>query len=340
MEPEKRKAEIYLSYQPYIDQPPMSPKELHELAASGDGTTINFWTEIWVKNAKENHAKFGPFKDRSIGQIFEKFKHKACIIAGAGPSLKYNGHELKNKGDVPLISCLHNFHFFEDLGVKADFYVTLDAGEVTAEEVYEGGSKKPEEYWELTRTHTLLAHVSTSPRLLEKWQGKILFYSAPIPQKAVIDRMDEIEVFNALVGNGGNVLGACLYIAKGWLGCPMISFVGADFCFSYDHKFHAWDSKYDKDMGRVLRTVDVFGNSVLTWQSYHNFKSWFDKTALTFPGVYFNCSEGGTLGAYREGNLSAIRQIGLKAWLEMINMSSHLAAQAKAPETSERLLLF
>ncbi len=336
----RRKAEIYLDFQPYIDSPPSSPEQLYSQAASADGPTINHWAEIWIKNAKENHAKFGPFKDRSIGQIFEKFKYQSCIIAGAGPSLKHNGHHLKDKGDIPLISCLHNFHFFEDLGVKVDFYVTLDAGEVTVEEVYEGGTKTPDEYWELTRNRTLLAHVSTSPRLLEKWQGKILFYAAPIPQKDVIEKFDEIEVFNAFVGNGGNVLGACLYIAKGWLGCPSITFVGADFCFSYDQKFHAWDSKYDKTLGHVIRAVDVFGNTVLTWQSYNNFKCWFDRIALIEPGHYVNCSEGGTLGAYRDGNISAIRQMELKIWLDMMNRSRHLKTQASSPETAEKLLLF
>lgn len=334
-----RKAEIELEYQPYID-PPIAPRSLFSEACENDEATINSWRKTWETNVKANHVKYGPFGERSVGQLFGLAHQKPVIVAGAGPSLKANAHELKERKDITLVSCLHNFHFLEDQGTPADFYVSLDAGEVVVEEVYEGGTKTPEEYWEITKGRTLLCYIGTSPRLLEKWKGRVLFFNCPVPDDDFMKAIDEIEVFNTYVSNGGNVLGACLYISKAFLGASSIAFIGADFCFSYDKKFHAWDSKYDARMGHVLRVRDVFGIPVYTWKSYHNFKGWFEWVSMTVPGVYFNCSEGGTLGAYESGNIRSIIQMPLKSFIRQMNMYEEIKDQSENPKTEVKKLLF
>lgn len=327
-----KKAEVLLEYQNYILEPPVTPEALYKQACSNDTVTINAWRATWIKNVQDNHKKYGPFKDRSIGQLYESNKLKPTIVAGSGPSLKRNINSLKNKKDITLISCLHNFHAMEDADIEVDYYVSLDAGEVTTEEVYEGGSKTPEEYWAMTEKRTLLAFIGTSPRLLEKWRGKILFFNCPVPDDAYMTAVKEIEQFNLYIGNGGNVLGACMYIAKAILGSPITAFVGADFAFSYDKKFHGWESKYDAAMGRCVRTIDVFGNKVFTWQSYANFKGWFETVAIRVPGIYINCTEGGTFGSYYEGNLYQIRQMDLEDFLNMFFMHEHTKEQCVEPD--------
>ena len=212
-----RKVEIELEYQNYIERPPVSTAQMWSQACSNDETTISSWRPTWIDNIKKNHAKHGPFSDRSIGELFGKHQGKPCVLAGSGPSLAYNGELLKERGEVVLISCLHNFHFFEDRDVEVDYYVSLDAGPVTVEEVSEGGKKTEEEYWALTEKRTLLAWIGSHPTLLEKWRGKILFYNAPVPDEEVIKAQEELEVFNIFVSNGGNVLGACMNIAKAFL---------------------------------------------------------------------------------------------------------------------------
>ncbi len=333
-------AEVQLEYQPYIDHIPVSPKALFQEACENDVTTINAWRPTWEKNVKENHQKYGPFAERSIGQVFGHSHQKPVIIAGAGPSLKGNADALKNKKDITLVSCLHNFHYLEDQGTPADFYVSLDAGEVVVEEVYEGGQKAAEEYWALTKERTLLAYIGTSPRLLEKWQGKVLFFNAPVPDDAYSKYVDDIEIFNTYVSNGGNVLGACLYISRAFLGASAIAFIGADFAFSYEKKFHGWNSKYDAKMGNCLRVRDVYGIPVYTWKSYHNFKGWFEWVSMTVPGVYFNCSEGGTLGAYPDGNLRSLTQMPLSQFIRQMNMYEEIREQAENPKTNVKKLLF
>ena len=331
---------IDLYFQNYIDHAPLAPQQLHTQACENDGPTINAWRPIWEKNVLENHNKYKSFELNSIGSIYGEAHMQPVVIVGSGPSLKNNAHELKNRGDIKVVSCLHNFHFLEDLGCPADYYVSLDAGDITTEEVYEGGAHDEHHYWNLTKDRTLLCYIGTSPRLLEKWRGKVLFFNAPVPDQQFTDYVDKIELFNTYVSSGGNVLGACLYIAKAYLGASIVGFIGADFCFGYNSKFHAWDSKYDKNMGQVMRLRDVFGMPVSTWKSYYNFKGWFEYISMTVPGIYYNCSEGGTLGAYNEGNLRSIIQHTLKDFLRQMTMYSEIKEQALNPKTNEKKLLF
>ena len=124
------------------------------------------------------------------------------------------------------------------------------------------------------------------------------------------------------------------------MGANPIVFVGADFCFSYMHKFHAWDSKYDAKLGNVVKMTDVYGNKVLSWQSYANFKAWFDQVTLSVPGIWINCSEGGTLGAFPEGNIIGIKQMKLVNLFDQYTMSRHLEDQCLRPETEQTTILF
>lgn len=335
-----RKVEIDLEYQNYIEAPPYTGEQLYSNASKNDGVTVNAWRGTWLSQIKTNKKAFKSFKDHGVGKLFDQYSKRPCIIAGAGPSLKHNGHLLKDRGDIPLISCLHNFHFFEDRDVEVDYYVTLDAGDVTIGEVSEGGEHEPEWYWERTKNKKLIAYIGTNPTLLSKWQGEIYFYNCPVPDEAFKKEIEEIEPFFTYVSTGGNVLGACLYLAKGIMGANPIAFVGADFCFSYDKKFHGWNSKYDANLGHVSRTVDVFGNKVLSWASYLGFKSWFEFVATRVPGIYINCTEGGTFGAYPEGNLMAIKQMALADFFEMYSLNKHIKDQSLEPETAKQVVLF
>lgn len=337
---EPRKAEILLEYQNYIQAPPVQPNQMWNQACSSDGVTIDAWRNIWINNVTKNHEKFKSFKENSVAKVFGSQKYKPCIIVGSGPSLKYNADDLKDHGDIPVVSCLHNYHYLYEKGVKVDYWMTLDAGEVVIQEVSEGGTRPESEYWESTKDQTLVAFIGSSPKLFEKWQGKVLFFNAPVPDNEYIKTVEGLERFNTYISNGGNVLGACLYFAKAILGCNPIAFIGADFCFGYDKKFHSWDSKYDASLGYVLKAVDVYGNKVLTWQSYNNFKNWFDYIALQVPGIYVNCTEGGTFGAYPDGNLMAIKQMPLLDFLEMYRMFEEVRVSCEHPESEEKRILF
>ena len=335
--------EIICDYQQYIDAPPqgVSQKSLYGQACSNDSDTVKNWRKIWLKNVTENAKRFGPFRDKGIGQLHGTHRNLPAVVIGSGPSLQENAAGLLElPAGIPVVSCLHNFHFLEDLGVRVDYYVSLDAGEVTIEEVSEGGAKTPEEYWALTKDRTLLCYVGSDPGLIERWQGKVYFFNCRIPDESLNAELNKVEKFNTVVSSGGNVLGAAAYIAKAIFGCNPLVFLGADFSFSYKHKFHGWDSKYDKDIGQCVRMTDVFGNSVLSWQSYANFKSWFDWLTMAVPGTYINCTEGGTFGAYPGGNIKSVKQMALKDFIVMQSLCDRVAEVCKNPETDTVTILF
>lgn len=323
------------TYMNTIQGSPRPPKDLLKQACANDGLTIESWEKIWIDQYRANHEKYGPFNDNSIGKIWGRGQQRPCIVVGSGPSLANNIKVLSEcSPQFNVISCLHNFHYMVDNGVDVDYYVTLDAGPVTVEEISEGGKEKPEFYLEQTKGKTLLAFAGSHPDLLASWKGEILFFNAPIPSQHLINEFAKIEEFKLHVGNGGNVLGACTYIAKGYLGANPLAFVGADFCFSYKNQFHAWDSKYDKDLGNAMRTIDVFGNSVRTWQSYYNFKCWFDYIAQEVPGTWINCSEGGTFGAYNEGNIQQVIQMPLSNLVSQYTMHKMLELPCSDPKNA------
>ena len=330
----RRSVEMELEYLNTIDAPPQSPEMLHQQAASNDSPTVNAWRDTWIKNMKANHATHGPFCDNGIGKIYSECHLKPCILAGSGPSLKVNIEALKNKGDIPLISCLHNFHFMVDNGIGVNYFVTLDAGEITVPEISEGGKESHDYYLEKTKDYTLLAFVSTSPNLIKSWKGKILWFNCPLPDQVCKEEFDKTETFHNYVANGGNVLGAAAYIAKAYLGANPVAYVGADFAFGYDKKFHGWDSNYDKNIGKVIRTVDCYGNKVYTWQSYHNFKCWHDQITMRVPGEWINCTEGGTWGVYPEGLIKTIRHKPLKEFIDGYKLYESMKFQAENPRNA------
>jgi hypothetical protein len=335
-----RTVEMDFEFQQVIAGPPATPAQLFKQAASSDDVTIEAWKDIWVDHTSANHKSHGPFKDKGIGKYFGHFKHRPVIIVGSGPSLKNNVDDLKDTKGIPIISCLHNYQFLEDRGIKPDFYVTLDAGLVTVEEVSEGGKKTPDEYFESTKDKKLIAFIGTHPELIKKWKGEIIWFNAPIPSKEIVAKIDAIEPFNTHVSSGGNVLGACFYIAKAIMAATPVIFVGADFSFSYNNKFHGWDSKYDKTIGYCIPATDVYGNRVKTWSSYYNFKCWFESRFCSVPGFYINATEGGILGSYPDGNIRQIEQKRLCDVIRMYSISEEIRDQCENPSIDEKKILF
>jgi hypothetical protein len=328
-----KRANIVLEYQNVIPTPPIALKDMYKSACSADDITIEAWGTKWLQNIADNKAKYGSFGAMGIGTEFGKWAGKPCILAGAGPSLAKNVHLLKTRPkDMCLVSCLHNYHYMIDHDARPDYFVSLDAGDVTIEEVTEGSTTETD-YWGESEKYTLVCYIGTSPKLLEKWKGKILFFNAPVPSQTFRDKVFEIEPFAQWISNGGNVLGACMYFAKAYLGCQVSLFVGADFSFSNEHeiKFHPWNSKYDHNAGNYIHAVDVYGNKVKTWGSYWHFKLWFDFVAYVLPGIYINCTEGGIFGAYREGNIANVAQMDLAKAIETFSIHEKIRYQAEHP---------
>jgi len=330
----RRNVDIDLEFLPYLIEPPVAPAQLHKQAVSNDSQTIEAWREIWIKNAGINHDKHGPFGDSHIGQQFDRYRNQPVIVLGSGPSLKNSIPALKETKTIPVISCLHNFHYLMDHGIHVDLWVTLDSGKVTIEEISEGGALEPERYIEKTEGQTLAAFISSDPDLIDTWKGDVKWFSCGIPDDKIRAEYEDVEKFEIYVSNGGNVLGASMYIARAIWGCNPIAMSGADFCFDYIKKFHPWDSKYDGKLGQALITNDIFGNKVYTWKSYSNFKGWFDGVSIKCPGIWINISEDGTWGAYPQGLIPSVRQMAAADFVKMYHISEEIRYMCENPSNA------
>jgi len=328
-----------LSYQNTLDVPPMNNAQLYGQACSSDTITIESFIEQWLEHLKYITNKYD-VKAQSVMNEYGKWSYKPMICAGSGPSLKKNAMLLKGRDQVGLVSCLHNFGYLEDLECPADYYVTLDSQEITISETFQGGKKDEKYYWDLTKDRTLVSCLVANPKLLEKWQGKILFYNTVIPDDRYMKVIENIK-FNCYFNTGGNALGASYYMARAICGANPIAFIGADFSFSSKKKFHAWDSPYDKMFSGVVPVTDIFGNRVYTWQSYYNFSKWFEFIALGgrggHPTLFYNCTEGGILGAYPNGNIKQIIQMPLSHFLHSYD---HHKMQKEMQNQNSSMLLF
>ena len=287
--------------------------DLYKQACVGDKVTIDSWRDVWIKNYKDAKDHFGEFASKSYGNLYGASRQKPCIVIGSGPSLKNAIPALKKNAEsenpVTTISCLHNFGLFEDNGFHADYYLSLDSGGVVIKDVSESRNNDGGFYWEKTAGHKLIAYVASDPRLWGLWKGDLYLFNSLIPDPKLMQEMKAIEHFSHYMSSGGNAGGACFYTAKAVLCADPILFVGVDMCFDYDNTFHSYKTQYDT-LGNYIQWWDVYGMPRKTWNSYLNFKFWFDDRVMKIPGNYINCSEG-LLGAYREGILRHYKYISL-----------------------------
>ena len=330
-----------LTLQPYIPGPPRSKEDLQKTYSASDEITVKTWWNEWVKNKVSNFKNFKP-ADNTTMKDYGKYAYQPCIIAGSGPSLKQNAHHLKDRGDICLVSTLHNFGYFEEQGIKADYYLNLDAGDITIPEAAEGFADIYEamkdfspmnkiryldevNFWKRTKGKTLVTCLHGNPELHKRWQGKILWFDTALHgiNEEVAKEAPDITGWNFIYQTGGNTLGACLYHARAVLGSSPIAFIGADFCFQ-NSKFHAWNSPYDTQCQGTMPCTTIHGERAETWPSYFGFKTWFEFIACgglgNTPHSFVNCTEGGILGAFPEGNIMQIRQRTLLEFIREYNL--------------------
>jgi hypothetical protein len=57
-------------------------------------------------------------------------------------------------------------------------------------------------------------------------------------------------------------------------------------------------------------------------------------------GIYINCTEGGTLGAFPEGNIMSLRQMDLCDFIRMYTLHEELRAACENPKIEEKKILY
>lgn len=346
--------EMCLQVQPYIPWIPAGKDVAWQAATRSDSITVKSWGKQWIDQTIQN-KKSHNLNENSVMKLHDMNKGKPVILAGSGPSLIKNykgligdGNKSLGRGDIPIVTSVHNFPFFEDNDVmrSTDYYMILDAGQICIKEMSEGGKHDEDWYWDRTRDRTLIAYHATHPDFISKWQGKIYWYSMPPATAEFGAEMNKINDSSKVPGFnvGGNVMGAALYFSRAILGSSIPIWIGMDLCFSYDRKFHPWDCWYNEKFTGVMPWTDIYGNRVYTWASYFGFKNWFDYMACGGSGnnaqLWINATEGGILGAYPEGNIQQIIQMDLRTALHMFNISSLMPTMLEKSVNGQMHLLF
>jgi len=342
----KRNIDIELTLQAKIPEIPKQYGNIYQRACSGDEITVKTWRPTWLKNYAAAKDRFKDFGEHSYGQLYGINRHKPAMVLGSGPSLRYSIKALqenkKREYPVKSVSCLHNFGLLEDEGCHADFYLSLDSGGVVIEDISEARNKDGNFYWNETKNHNLIAYAASDPRLFDLWQGKIYLFNCLLPDLTLRDELNKIERFSHYISSGGNALGACMYTAKAIMGSSEIIYVGADFCFDYDNKFHSYKTHYDdidgKGIGEVTYWPDVFGNRRSCWPSYLNFKFFMDWVTFNVPGLWASASEG-ILGSYPEGNIDRIFYAPLSYILEKYRIAEEVTINSFKIENGVRQTL-
>ena len=257
-------------------------------------TTLRF-NDLWKQNFQANRNAIQ--KNPGIVALTQKFKEIPSIIVGAGPSLDKNinlliraqEHSLILASDAALKPLLLQ-------GVTPSIVVSLDPQEEIAK-FFQGVSH---------RGMTLVAPSIIHPRVLDLWEGDVIFFHKHAPDIPALEEIaNEIPKIGRLTP-GGSVLSIAYDLAF-QSGTNPIIFTGQDLSYP-KKKTHSRDSEdenidldstVEKQRENIVYEIDINGCSIPTLKSMSVSKQWFDWAFTTWkrPDLteIINCSEAGIL---------------------------------------------
>ena len=236
-----------------------------------------------------------------------KFSNKAAVIVCPGPSLEKNVDLLKKiQGRVVIICVLHALKELTKRGIKPDFVVHVDPGNLKDYKFKKGN--KEQSYWDEWLPYELISNVENfvvstycPPEMFDVPAKNVVWMSTGLPigehLPGVVYDYDRV---------GGSVSHSCFDLAIE-MGCSTIVLVGQDLAFSKEGDRYSKHAKMDESKEtKISQKAKVYGNDV-------EVKGWFgdqvvsNNTFLTFMNSYIifarqlkdrnikllNCTEGG-----------------------------------------------
>ena len=257
-------------------------------------TSLRF-NDLWQQNFQANRNAIQ--KNPGVVALARKFKEVPAIIVGAGPSLDKNinllgraqSHSMILASDASLKPLLLQ-------GVLPSMVISLDPQEEVAK-FFQGVSH---------RGMTLIAPSIIHPRVLDLWEGNVIFFHKHAPDiPALVKIANQIPAIGRLTP-GGSVLSIGYDLAF-QSGANPIIFTGQDLSYP-KKKTHSRDSEdeniglndtIEKQRENIVYETDVNGRSLPTLKSMSVSKQWFDWAFTTWkrpgPTTIINCSEAGIL---------------------------------------------
>ena len=261
--------------------------------------TLKRFEKLWMRNVRKNILEF--IRHEGVDRLAGEFKGEACVVVGAGPSLRKNIELLKKyQEEVLIIAVDTSFQILKEYGIDSDFVVTIDPQE------------KNKKYFEnvVAGRSILVFDVSVSNRILRGYGGRKIVIGSLFHfvrwLEGLVGKKGELEM-------GGSVATACYSLGKK-LGCDPIILVGLDLAYS-DGKTHMKGTYFEGDwfyQSNRLRTpyslsygflnenplfkVEGYGGGeVKTDLKFESFRGWFEEKFSLDSVRVINATEGGAL---------------------------------------------
>ncbi len=257
--------------------------------------TVLRFNDLWKRNVEANFPKIKV--NPGVQNLKKRFKKLPSIIVGAGPSLDKNIQHLARiqekaiiiAGDAALKSLLSH-------GIKPPLVVCLDPQEDIAK-FFTGVSHEG---------MTLVAPTIVHPRILDIWEGKVIFYNKYAPDIPLLTEIQNALPQVGVLTPGGTVLSIAYDLAFQAASDPII-FIGQD--LSYENKAvyarggetsgQNWETLCRRQPENIVYETDIRGQKIPTLKSMSVTKQWFHWAFTSWKRdtrlTVYNCSEGGIL---------------------------------------------
>ena len=257
-------------------------------------TQLRF-NELWKQNFRVNKSVI--HKNPGVASLKTKLKNLPGIVVGAGPSLDKNICFLRQAKDkAVLIASDAALKPLLAHDISPSFVACLDPQEEITK-FFTGVS---------SRDMTLIAPSIIHPKVLDLWEGNVVFYSKFAPDIPILTEIQRQAPHLGHLTPGGTVLSVAYDLAF-QCGTNPILFVGQDLSYpqkkAYSKEGESADelleATFQRQRGSIVMETDIFGQTLPTLKAMSVSKQWFHWAFTTWkregPVEIINCSEAGIL---------------------------------------------
>ena len=257
--------------------------------------TILRFSQLWKQNFESNRSAIE--RHPPVSRLARRFKNIPGIVIGAGPSLDKNIHYLREAQDKAVI--LASDAAFKPLlsqGIKPALVICLDP----QEEITKFFTDVPH------RGITLVAPTIVHPRVLEVWQGGVVFYNQHAPDIPILQEIGNRLPQTGFLTPGGSVVSVAYHLAH-QMWCNPILFLGQDLSYpkartysrAGENETETLAATFHRQKENIVYERDMNGASLPTLKVMAVSKQWFNWAFTTWkrdlPLQVINCSEAGIL---------------------------------------------
>ncbi len=257
--------------------------------------TLLRFNDLWKQNFQSNQNAI--HRNPGVASLKNKFQNFPAIVVGAGPSLDKNIQLLgQAKDKAVIIASDAALKPLLEHDITPSFVACLDPQEDIGK-FFKGVP---------TQAMTLVAPSIIHPKVLNLWEGGVVFYSKFAPDIPGLSQIQKQAPHLGHLTPGGTVLSIAYDLAF-QMGTNPILFVGQDLSYPREKTYSRMGENADENLettfqrqqGNMVLETDIHGRRLPTLKAMSVSKQWFDWAFATWkrdcPVEIINCSEAGIL---------------------------------------------